>query len=87
MTGHTGRVEWIEGSSLSVGWRLGDGALLTVIANLAPIPAQVPVESSFPQGHLLYSTMSMPAAGQLHRLEPWTVIWFLDRRDPAEVRG
>jgi hypothetical protein len=86
MTGHSGRIEWIENSSLSVGWRLGDGALLTVVANLAPTPAQIPDDSSFPQGDALHSTARIPTGAKGDRLEPWTVIWFLDRRDPAEGR-
>lgn len=86
MTGHAGRIEWIEGSSLSVAWRLGDGALLTVVANLAPTPAQVPSEASLPDTDALYSTAPISAGRRINRLEPWMVIWFLDRANPAGTR-
>jgi maltooligosyltrehalose trehalohydrolase len=87
MTGHSGRIEWIEESSLSVGWRLDDGALLTVVANLAPTPAKIPDDSPLPPGDVLYSTARTPAGRKVDRLEPWTVIWFLERPNPAERRG
>jgi maltooligosyltrehalose trehalohydrolase len=83
MSGHAGRVEWIEGSSLSVAWRLGDGALLTLVANLAPVPARVP---PLPDGDALYSTTPVPTGRPADRLEPWTVMWFLERGDRAGTR-
>lgn len=86
MTGHAGRVEWIEASSLSVAWRLGEGALLTVAANLGPTPAQVPSGSPVPYAEALYSTAPITAGRRIDRLEPWMVIWFLDRADPAGTR-
>lgn len=86
MTGHAGRIEWIEASGLSVAWRLGDDALLTVVANLAPTPAQIPSEASLPDADALYSTTPIPAGSRIDRLEPWAVIWFLDRADPAGTR-
>jgi malto-oligosyltrehalose trehalohydrolase len=87
ITGHSGRIDWIERSSLSVGWRLGDGSLLTVVANLAPTAAKMPVDARLPDGDALYSTARIPTGREVDRLEPWTVIWFLDRRDPAKARG
>jgi hypothetical protein len=86
MSGHAGRIEWIEGRSLSVIWRLGGGALLAVVANLAPTPARVPDASPLPKGDALYSTAPIPKSRSLDRLQPWTVAWFLERSDRAQAR-
>jgi malto-oligosyltrehalose trehalohydrolase len=82
---NTGRVQWIEGRSLSVAWRLADGAMLTALTNLAATPARVPDAEPLPHGAVLYSTGS---AGQkpTEYLDPWAVVWFLDPATGAEVR-
>lgn len=87
ITGYSGRIEWVEERSLSVAWRLGDGSLLTVAANLAPVAAPIPKYSSLPDGDVLYTTSIAPDRRNIERLEPWTVIWLLDRKDPAEARA
>jgi malto-oligosyltrehalose trehalohydrolase len=86
MSGYAGRIEWIEGASLSVAWRMGDGASLTVVANLAPTPAPVPNAAPLPKGKALYSTVPMPTSKVLDRLQPWTVMWFLERGDRLQAR-
>ena len=87
MTGYSGRVEWIADANLSVGWRMGDGSLLIVVANLSAISAKIPADSPFPSGDVLYSTARTPTDREIDRLEPWTVLWFLDRQDASEERG
>jgi maltooligosyltrehalose trehalohydrolase len=87
MSGHAGRIEWIEEASLSVAWRMGDGALLAVVANLAPTPARVADTPSLPAGDPLYSTAALPpTSGALDRLPPWTVMWFLERGDRTQAK-
>jgi hypothetical protein len=85
MSGHAGRIEWVQGASLSVAWRLGDGALLTVVANLAPTSAPVPDATPLAKGEALYSTVPM-RTGRVVDLEPWTVMWFLERGGRVRAR-
>ena len=86
MTGYAGRIEWMEGSSLSVAWRMGDNALLTLVANLGPKPAPIPNSCQLPYGDELYSTMPIPAGKRLDLLQPWSVIWILGRENRAGAR-
>lgn len=70
------------GNVLRVDWRLGDGSLLALLANLGAQPAG---GLAVPSGPVLYRSANLPA-GDLDagRLPPWSVAWLLD---PVPVGG
>jgi maltooligosyltrehalose trehalohydrolase len=57
---------------LSVRWTLGDGSLLTLLANLGPGP---PGGFERPPGELLYA--SEGATGDVLELPAWSVAWYM----------
>lgn len=63
------------GAGLRVEWRLGDGSLLTLLANLGAQTAELPL----PPGVVFYQSGNV-SAGELSagRLPPWSVAWLLD---------
>ena len=68
-----------EHGDVQVRWRLGDGALLHLIANLADTPILIAAQ---PRGRLLYTTHpEFGAALTGSGLAPWTVAWSLDATD------
>jgi 1,4-alpha-glucan branching enzyme len=71
------RVERIGDRALRACWKLGDDALLTLLANLGPHPEQ----ASSPAGQLLYGVPRPHSDGE--RLPPWSAGWWLE----ATTRG
>ena len=65
------RTHRVDRGRLSVGWRLDDGALLTVVANLAQHQREFQM-TRYCHGNALFR--ADPAGGKVDRLEPWTVI-------------
>ena len=63
---------------LAVHWRLGDGATLSLLANLSAEPLCTNEVSL--QGEVLYATEPHCPAGIRDGLPPWSVIWFLDTK-------
>ena len=75
--GNSGRIIGTRGAALAVGWTLGDGSRLTLIANLAAAAAPV-VPSPRPAAGLLFAT-HVDYEGDLGEgLPPWSVAFFLD---------
>lgn len=77
MTGGTATVLLAEGTSLAMQWRLADGSVLHVRANLGDEPASgLP---PMPDGEPLYETgPGIAADGAAGRLPPWSVVWALE---------
>jgi malto-oligosyltrehalose trehalohydrolase len=75
MTGHAGEMRlWSPG--LTVAWRLGDGARLTLLANLSGSSAE---GCEAPAGDLLFaSAPGLVEAARLGRMPAWSVLWTLD---------
>ena len=70
MKGNSGRYEVLGQSAVRVSWTLGDGAELTMVANLSPDPADgVLVESA--------NQLWLEGAATGETLEPWSVCFFL----------
>ncbi len=72
MAGNAGRYEAIGPAELSVSWTLGDGARLSLLANLSPNPLPCPA----PKGRALWTE---GRAGEAE-LGPWAVRWSLEDR-------
>ena len=70
----TPQLKLLSPRTLAINWRLGDGSLLMLLANLGDDP----VESTPPDGELLFATSNIDAgalaAGQL---PAWSVAWHL----------
>lgn len=67
--------------ALFAGWRLGDGAALTLFANLSPHPLH---DVALPDAPVMYSTHSAPGARPASRaLPPWCVNWYLNPEAPV----
>jgi maltooligosyltrehalose trehalohydrolase len=66
----SGRYQVIGESALSVRWRMGDGAELMVLANLAPEPL---TNVAQPEGRILWAAGMEDAAA----LGAWAVLWML----------
>jgi hypothetical protein len=64
--------ETVEERGLRVRWRLGDGSMLTLLANLGPWPLDG-VER--PSGRLLYASDGV--ADDVRELPGWSVVWYL----------
>ena len=67
----------LSGHALSVGWRLGDGSRLALVANLAGVPGPT---APRPPGRVLAQS-SGAVAGRLEHGEPlpaWSALWALD---------
>jgi maltooligosyltrehalose trehalohydrolase len=87
MRGGESRISWANGGpndrSIRVSWRLGDGARLTLTANLGDTDYVVP-KPGVPLGSPLYSEPDgVDNALAEGRLPPWSVIWHLQRGEPA----
>ena len=77
------RCERLGERALGVGWRLGDGSRLHLLANLGDRPAG-PVTP--PSGVAIYRSAAL-SGDDLHagRLPPWSVAWLLDAAARSEV--
>ncbi len=76
MQGGQARFHLLGERGLAVDWQLGDGSVLSLLANLGPdaIPG-----TAQPRGEILYTTDDQLAAALEQRvLLPWSAIWFLD---------
>ena len=70
-----GLVRSIDGAALSIAWTLGDGARLTLCANLADEPGQVTPPNA---GRTLYESSAGAAEAALRgELPSWCAAWFL----------
>jgi maltooligosyltrehalose trehalohydrolase len=79
-----GRPNPDAGKLLGVDWRLGDGSVLRLLANLSAAPAALPRR---PAGRRLYSTQGRIARGHQTMLDAWTTLWLLERpRTPRAER-
>ena len=73
--GSAATLAWNEGDAFLVSWRLGDGSMLHLLANLSAQPSRsVPQR---PAGRLLYANVEM-RGGDSGPLPPWSVAWSLD---------
>ncbi|WP_029007101.1 malto-oligosyltrehalose trehalohydrolase [Azospirillum halopraeferens] len=76
-----GRVEWHRDAAFRVAWTLGDGSVLTLLANTGDDSV---AGADRPPGDLLArsdnGTMENPDGGTL---AGWTALWFLDRGQGA----
>ncbi|HYW54911.1 MAG TPA: DUF3459 domain-containing protein, partial [Dongiaceae bacterium] len=61
-------------TAFSVRWRFGDGARLTLIANLGAEPARV---SYTADGARVFALGDVPATARPTALPPWSAAWFL----------
>jgi len=63
-------------------WTLGDGARLTLIANLSEHKNQLQIDTTAP-GDLLYATHAEPFGDDAQDpLPPWAVYWYLTTPEP-----
>lgn len=75
LTGGAARSAIWAGQGLRVDWSLGDGARLTLLANLGDGSISA---SDRPPGRLLHSTHPTAAHEAHESLPPWSVSWYLD---------
>jgi malto-oligosyltrehalose trehalohydrolase len=76
MRRYAGATASVDGCALGVRWTLGDGARLTLVANLGDAPAVAPIE---PGGTVLYeSTPGLSAHAASAPLPAWSVVVCLD---------
>jgi malto-oligosyltrehalose trehalohydrolase len=68
---HQGRVQLFGARGLAAGWRLDDGATLSVVANLGAVPCDLDFS---PAGERLFCVGSLSD----DILGPWSVAWFLE---------
>lgn len=67
----------VASTGLVVHWRLGNGSILNLVANLA---AQTLTDIQRPSGELFYaSDTSVDTSLFSNMLPPWSVAWFLDK--------
>jgi maltooligosyltrehalose trehalohydrolase len=74
--GHAGRYEVIGARAFQVGWKMGDGSELSLIANLGPEPLDG--VSVWAEDHLWLEGF---ATG--HTLDPWSAVFRLTAADGA----
>jgi 1,4-alpha-glucan branching enzyme/maltooligosyltrehalose trehalohydrolase len=79
MKGHSGKAEVFEPSMLHVRWRLGDGSMLQLLANLSSREACLPGPEKAVE-ETIFETM--PEASTPGRLPPWGVRWTLQAAGP-----
>ena len=83
ISGHAARAQLIGETGLMVRWTLGDGSLLTLLANLGDNELPAPVLQP-PTGRRLHlepaSAAATLAAG---RLPGWTAVWYLNTETAA----
>lgn len=84
ITGGAGRILTLEPPVAVVEWRLGDGSLLVLLANLGPDEVQVRTVTLPPRDHLLFATHDRYAGPGADALPAWSVFWLLDET-PAEA--
>ncbi len=85
LAGHAGTFERIAARGLRAHWRLGDGAHLTLLANMGPDVARG--FATAPAGRLVHATDSELALGLVRQeLGAWSVAWFLDDSGDAASR-
>jgi maltooligosyltrehalose trehalohydrolase len=72
-TGHAGRIVWRHGPALALEWRLGDGAVLCLLANLGPEARPAPLDVT--RGRTIFECGPPPSDDG--RLSPWSVRWSL----------
>ena len=71
MVGGTGRYDLIHPQGLRVRWKLGDGSMLTVLANLS-------IQNALSIGSLEGRVLWREGASRMDReLGPWSVVWTL----------
>ena len=71
MAGGTGRYDLIHPQGLRVRWKLGDGSMLTVLANLS-------IQNALSIGSLEGRVLWREGASRMDReLGPWSVVWTL----------
>lgn len=70
MEGHAAGFDVLAPAGLRVQWRLGDGSILRLLANLSAAP----LAAAAPAGRTLFATPAEPALGIVG---PWTVVWTL----------
>ena len=79
MGGHAAGAQLLGATALMARWQLGDGTLLTLLANLGDAELPAPVPPQQPPGRLLHlepaGAATAIAAG---RLPGWTAAWYLD---------
>jgi 1,4-alpha-glucan branching enzyme/maltooligosyltrehalose trehalohydrolase len=73
--GHAAAFEVSAADGLRVEWRLGDGSMLRLLANLSSDP----IGATAPSGTQVFATQAANAGPG--RLAPWSVVWTLDGRD------
>jgi len=79
MRSYAGSAVTVEGTALGIHWTLGDGATLTMIANLGSTPADCLAELA---GTVLYESNSGLADGVTTApLPPWSVVVSLEKAD------
>ncbi|MBL8483074.1 MAG: DUF3459 domain-containing protein, partial [Rhodocyclaceae bacterium] len=71
MAGGSGRYRCLGESVLEAGWRLGDGSVYRMFANLGPQAASVPYAGA---ERLLYASEGVEAA---HLLPAWSTSWWI----------
>ncbi len=77
MRSFAGTTASVHGRALGVRWTLGDGAILTLVANLGDAPASAPI---VPEGEILYETAAgLGADAASAPLPQWSVIVCLER--------
>lgn len=79
MRSYAGSAVTVEGTALGIHWRLGDGATLTMIANLGAAPVDCPADLA---GTVLYESDSGLALGAATApLPPWSVVVSFEKAD------
>ncbi len=75
MTGNAAMTTRFDVAAFRVAWRLGDGSILTLTANLGPGKVGWTIE---PHGRLLFATPNAAGASdESSCLAPWSVCWHL----------
>jgi 1,4-alpha-glucan branching enzyme/maltooligosyltrehalose trehalohydrolase len=69
--GHAGRVVWRDGTAMAIVWRLGDGSLLSLSANLGAEPKSTTLPPA--AGRTLFAAAE--AACDAATMAPWSVCW------------
>ena len=78
MKSYAGAMATVDGAALGVRWTLGDGAILTLIANLGDGPAPAPID---PAGTALYESAPGLGVSLLSAPMPdWSVLVCLEER-------
>jgi len=75
--GHSGKFKLCGARGLLACWRLGDGARLSLLANLGPEPLMPPPD--MPQGRRIFATdPAILDEAARHDWPAWSVAWFID---------